>query len=283
MSELGAFYAIHATPPGVDQSGARGLGTLQLTRYFAPLVDDDAPWSLQPFLQRASVVYGSVSGGGFATRIPTPGSAFTSTTRTDANVGARFGVDAYVTPAFALTGALGYGYDVLHDGSSRVNQHAHGFSASGGFGLRYLDVRFDVAYSFSASDADGSWSPLRWGTVLGSAYIVIDRRAYVNLWGRVLQSGGGGGVDLGLYPTQQLGLFASGYGERGELYSDPPVFNRAFADAGLSYWFTSRVRLAAYYEFTFNDEPSQSAGSMNFFGYTELEHAFRLEGAFRIR
>jgi hypothetical protein len=245
------------------------------------VVDDDAPRLLQPFLQRASSISFTMNASGFVTQYP-PFNAFSpSGTRSDAQFGPGVGVDIYVTPIFALTGGLGYSYDTLHDDLAMLNQVTHGFLAWGGFGLRANDARFDVQYAFQALDLGGAWAPLRWGTLTGTAFIVIDRRVALKLWGQALQSGGGGGLEGDYYPLQSLGLFAGAYGARGKLYDDETMVNRARAWAGFSYWFSARVRAGLEYDFLLNDVPDQTVMG-NTFGYDEYQHGCVLDLVFRL-
>jgi hypothetical protein len=265
----------------VNQSGGRGAGTFELRRYLSPVVDDDAPRSLQPFLQRASSIFFTMNVSGFVTQLSPVSSFGASATRSDTQFGPGVGVDIYVTPLFALTGGLGYSYDALHDDLAMLDQHAHGFFARGGFGFRVKDARFDVQYAFQALDVDGAWAPLRWGTLTGTAFIVIDRRAALKFWGEALESGGGGGLEVDYYPLQSLGLFAGAYGARGKLYNDDTMVNRFRAWAGFSYWFTARVRAGLEYEFLLNDVPLQTVMG-NTFGYDEYQHGCVLDLVFRI-
>jgi hypothetical protein len=276
----GAGYSINESvpvqyPTPLSTGGERVNGDLQVTRYLGPIVDDDAPRSLQPFLQRASVLYADVGGGGFLTRNPTGGQ-----NRTDAGVGATLGLDIYVLRQLALTASLGYGYDILHDVDADVAAHA--FSGSAGLGVRISDVRIDASYAFAASEANGSFAPLRWGQVNLAVFAVIDRRVTLNFWGELFQQSGGGGIDFGVYPTQDLGLFLDGAALRGELYASDTLVNRYYGSAGLSYWVTPRVRLGAYYELTVNVEPVQAQGGPEPFGSTEFDHAGVLQAEARL-
>jgi hypothetical protein len=278
----GAYYSIHEAAPNPDESGGRGIGTLEINRYLAPVIDDDAPRSLQPFLQRSSRVYVSLTGAGFVTQLPPPTSSFVpSGTRSDANIGVGAGVDIYVTPVVAITAGLGYANDALHDDYAMLDQHTNAFSAEAGFGIRIRDVRIDVRYAFQALDIDGTWAPLRWGTLTGNAYMVFDRRVSLNVLGRAIEQGGEGGVDLGVYATQDLGFFLGGYGERGHVFASDLLVNRYQAYGGLSYWFSARARLGFQYTFTLTDVPL--VAMMNGpFGYDEYEHGFTLDAVFRL-
>jgi hypothetical protein len=231
-------------------------------------------------LQRASELSVSIGGSGFDTQYPSAN--FTVLDRTDAHFGTGVGLDVYVTRVLALTAALGYGYDVLHDPSFMGAQTSHGFSGGAGFGLRGGDTRFDLAYTFSATSVNGSFAPLRWGTLKGTLYTVFDRRFFLDLWALGLQRGGGGGLDLGFYPTKDLGLLLGGLAEHGELYQDSLVLNRYSGYAGVSYWVLPQVRLAAYYTFTANDVPAQIGPGVMTNGDLQLDHQIQLRAGFRL-
>jgi hypothetical protein len=72
-----------ATVPGGNGAGHSlgGEGGAGFTLYVDGIVDDDAPLSLQPFLQRASSVHVDGGGGGFRHTAP-PGSSFIDQTGT---------------------------------------------------------------------------------------------------------------------------------------------------------------------------------------------------------
>jgi hypothetical protein len=280
----GDVYSIHpsqAPTSDSDASGKRAAGSLELTRFLTPVVDDDAPRSLQPFLQRAGALSVSIGGSGFDTQYPF-NALSAQNDRTDAHFGTSLGLDVYVTRVFALTAGLGYGYDVLHDPSLFTPQTSHSFSAGAGFGLRGGDTRFDLAYAFSATSVNGTFAPLRWGTLEGTLYTVFDRRFSLGLWGLGLQSGGGGGLDLGFYTTKDFGVFLGGLGEHGELYQDSLVLNRYSGYAGASYWVVPQVRLSGYYTFTANDVPGQVGPDVMTSGSLELDHQIQLRASFRL-
>jgi hypothetical protein len=279
---VGGFYLIQYAIPLPNEIGGRGSGTLELDRYLAPVVDDDMPRSLQPFLQRASVVYVDFTGGGFATHEPRMSVSDTASTRSGENFGGGAGCNVYVNRWIALTGALGYGYDVSKDPRHDIDQHTHAFLASVGIGVRYEDTRLDLRYTYQAFDADGTWEPIRWGTLVGNLFTVPDRHVSVQIWGAAIQHGGQGGFQLGVYPTQNVNLFLGGYAEHGELFSDNDVIvNQYDLNAGLSYWFTPRLRLGAYYDFILVNEPLQTTGPGTY-GSTQYQHVFTVEAALRI-
>jgi hypothetical protein len=179
----------------------------------------------------------------------------------------------------AITSSLGYGYDVLND--TNAHQKSNAFSASGGLGFRGGDTRFDVSYTFGANDVDGTFAPLRWGSVTASLYTVVGRRFTIRPYGRAFQGGGEGGLDLGFYATRELGLFLGGFGERGEIYSSAEVANRFGGQVGLSYWVAPSFRLSAYYNLSFVDLPNQVTDQV-VYGYHELDHTLSLGGSLRL-
>ena len=272
---FGSAYSLHETAAAaLDVSGNRGGGSLDVNHFLAPLIDDGAPYSLRPFLQRESAIYATVAGTGFLTRNPYGGPD-----RTSSYLGLSAGLDVYVERHVALTASLGYSYDVLHD--VNTSQKTNGFSGSAGLGFRGGDVRFDVSYTFSARDVDGTFAKLRWGVAQASVFAVLGRRFTLHPWGRAIQGGGEGGLDLGFYATRELGLFLSGFGGRGDLYSDDLVVTRYGGEAGLSYWVAPSFRLSAYYTLRFTDLPVQVANQLAY-GYHEIEHSLSLRGLLRL-
>jgi hypothetical protein len=122
---------------------------VDLIRFMAPLRDDGAPYSLQPFLQRSSQWSLSLDGTHFSTHNP-----FGGDDRTDWIGGISGALDAYVKPWLALTAGLGYGVSVLHDVG--VDQTTRTFRGGFGFGLRAANTRFDAWYGLIAEDVAGS-------------------------------------------------------------------------------------------------------------------------------
>jgi len=261
-------------PPPPSASGNSGGGTLDVVRFLAPVVDDGAPRTLQPFLQRTSALSLSIGGGGFVTRNPNGGE-----NRTDVNLPVGLGANMYVTRWLALTASIGYQYDLLHDVG--VDQTTHSMTGSAGFGLRTGDARFDVSYTFTANDVNGSFAPLRWGTIEGTAYAVIERRVALTVWGQALQDGGAGGAGLDVYPTQDFCFFLSGFGARGEVYSQDLMVDRGSGQGGLAYWVTPVTQLGVYYTLTYNDVPLQMLDQVTY-GYTQLQHTLALYARLRL-
>lgn len=262
----GSLYTLHA-PSVPNASGNRVSGGLGVRGFFAPIIDDGAPRSLQPFLQRASSVYVGLSAGGFAT---SRGNA----TRSNRYFSVAPSVDFYVTRWLALSAGADYSYSVLSDdGVSKT----HSIGASAGLGVRGGNARVDLRYAFRANNTDGTFTDPRWGTLTLSVFAVFFRSFRVSVYGQLLDAGAIGGVDLGYYATPDLGFFLGGFGGRGHLYSDNSMVDRAGGSAGLSYWFAPSFRLGPTYGITYN-KVRFSAGS----GYEELDHALTIDGVLRL-
>jgi len=189
----------------------------------------------------------------------------------DANVG----VDAYLTRHFALTGRIGYAYDVLDDVT--VNK-SHTFFGRAGFGVRFGDARLDASYAFDARNTDGTFAKPRWGTVGLGAYVVFARSFALGLSGHARDGGGGGGLDLGYYPMKDLGLFLGASGGT-FVYSTDIRANYDTGWAGVSYWVTSGLRLYWTYALVLTHAPAQPLRSLEF---DEVEHALSISAILRL-
>ena len=145
------------------QLGNAGDVGVSVGHFFTPVRDDAAPRSLQPYLQRASRAYASVSAGGFSTKY---GGAPNARNYSYVSVGA--GVRAYLTPHFTVSASASYTYDVLHDALILDKQHT--LAAVAGVGLRVGDALVTASCRFSARALDGRLVEPRWGATQLSAY-----------------------------------------------------------------------------------------------------------------
>lgn len=249
----GSVFSIHtgaADNGSVDQHGNRGSAYVGPTVFLTPVVDNDAPLSLQPYLQRTSAIYGGISGGGFVTRYG--GGAFT---RKDSSVGANVGADIYVTRHVALTGGFQYAYDVLHDES--IEDKGHALSGNGGVGMRLGDTRIDASYSFSAYNLDGAFVKPRWGSVALDAYFLIAQSFSVELSGHAAEEGGGGAVNLALFAKKDLAFFGGLAGQT-FVYTASGTRSSVYGGSlGLSYWVAPTLRFTWAYGLGLNNAPAQ--------------------------
>jgi hypothetical protein len=259
-------------------SGNQFTGVLGVTHYLQPLVDDGAPRSLEPYLQRMSTLSLSANAGGWTTNQSNP----TTFSFGDTYGGVSAGFNVYATPVLAFTGSFAYGYDVAR-ADMRPDQASHSFAGSGGIGLRFGDTRVDGWYTFSARDTSGTFAPLRWGTATLSVTTVIARSFYGYAWGQALQSGGGGGLQLVFHPNRDLDIYAEGFGKRGEIFNNADVIAERFgATGGVAYWVSPSVRLEAAYDFTYTEQDDQTIGQVAYYPYTQLTHGFTLAAAVRL-
>ena len=139
---------------GGELDGTGEALTLELARYLAPLRDDGASRTLQPFLQRMNTFSVDVAARHFSTSGPIMD-------RTDWNGGLGAGVDFYARPWLNVAAGLSYSYDVLHDVG--VNQKTHTFSGNGGAGLRIGDTLIRVSYYLEKHQVSDASVPLRQG------------------------------------------------------------------------------------------------------------------------
>jgi hypothetical protein len=243
----GGVYFISES--AIDLDGARASASLAVTRFLKPVLRDDAPISLQPFLQRAGSVSLSLIGGGFVTDDPF------ARDRTDLYVGPRLGADVYLAHFLALTASGSYYFDALDDVG--VRQRTHGLAASAGVGLRIRDVRLDVAYTARDNDIDGTFETYRWGPVSATLFAVFDRRLALTLAGSAFEGGGSASATAGYYATNRLGLFLSGGGEAGGHYVGGVHHDQVYGNAGIQYWAAGVVRVGVSYTLTHNHVPRQ--------------------------
>ena len=220
--------------------GADVTGTL----FIHPLLNDDAPRSLQPFLQRASSMTLSLSGSGIQTQVsPSPGVLPSYGT-----VGATFSVDTYVAGFVALAGSLGlqpaWAQSAGFGGTPSSLTLAVPMSTS--VGLRANDTRIDAGYALSPSV--GTYSP-SWNTGFQYAGFLAWRTVihrFVRLSGSagLIPAGARLNVAIGVYTSRLFGITAGlGY-RRGLLAtSDMTAQDRLDADIGFTRWLTETVGL----------------------------------------
>lgn len=262
----GSLYSI--SPGGqIGNRGSVGIGA----RYFlAPVVDDDAPRSLQPFLQRTGSISARVRGGGFST-VYRPGGRGPELSRSYTYVGASAGVDAYLTPYLALTGGAEYAYDVLQD--APILNKGHSFQAAAGLGIRLGAARIDAAYAFEAYDLDGSLTTLRWGTVALSSHVVVAQAYAFTAAAHIGDGSAGGSLDFDAYTTKDFG-FSLGLSGGTFHYSASNIRANHYAGTvGMSNWLGPMLQLSCAYEFQFNDSPAQPLRS---YRTQQYEHTLSL-------
>lgn len=237
---------------GTDTRGVGGLGLVGVAWHpLAPIVDDDAPLDLQPFLQRVSSL--GVTVGGAYDRIRN----VTAITATRANVGVV--ADFVIVRGLVLGAQAGWSRRRIDDdmplptvgGPPSVDSRVP------------LFVGVTAGFRMDAVRMDFTWDRLRKATgdytedehrVTTRVRAVIARRFDLGMefyWIPTLStraSGLGGRLSVGWYPTRRLGLRAEVVAARGSTWSgEQSVDSTVGAGVCGSYWVTPRVGLDLSY------------------------------------
>ena len=234
-----------------------GLGSASISAFVHHrLRDDDAPLSLQPYLQRTGAVSASLSFSGFSTESPTLPEPYHGTT-----FGGTLSLDAYPGEIFTLWLSAGF-FRSRADGGYSGNPGTEWLlpRAEIGPGVRIDDTRVTVGYSYAPTITNGTYD----GRGLGQLYLnittVIARRAYVSAVGELILSGGRGLLDVGVFPSRAFGLGASFEYAEGAIYFDShDVYRRLQPTASVSWWITRWCALGLEYRFI-HTEPVHRAG-----------------------
>lgn len=240
-ASLGLSLDLSYTPVGAAHAVA-GHGAAAATFYFHPLVDDDAPLSLQPFLQRSSTAQVAFELGGFTTSI----SGFDL--KTDRTFASSASVDAYLGRNVILAAGFGLAQHqvaVSEPVSSLTTRTTYTLLDLGvGVGLRFGDLRVDLSYRFQPLSQDGQWA-YTWGRVFATARWVVMRRVSFTVGAHTIQGGGGGSLGVSVYPKRILALSLAGAYERGRVFLDSSdTHDRGSVSIGLTWWLAPRVALS---------------------------------------
>ena len=232
--------------PGATELG--GGPQLDVNWYPRPIVDDDAAPSLQPFLQRATVL--QVNGGGGRTDLTWPVALSPLSgppmVRTYGNGGAGVAASGYFGPRRMLFAAGSF--RVLDQNESGAGtQSLLQLPIDVSFGVRLRDLLVRASWGVVPRQLDaGTFTVPFWGNagVHGSA--VVARRLELAADGYVLDGGGSGGGGARLWLARRLGIGASIFGG----HFAPSGSNvQDFVDGTLDAfaWVTRRVGLGTAY------------------------------------
>ena len=230
-------------PPG-SGSSIGGQGGLGLTLYGHRIVDDDAPPSLQPYLQYAFQLHVDGGAGGFRYTPDPPASApGNDSVNGYANVTASGYFDR------AVYGSLALGMRYRSDSAGSFTTLLLPMTASAGF--RFGDVRLALGWSVTPTRVDaGVFKVPFWGGALAQVYAVVRRR--LGLVAEVDVVDGGalahGGVTGYFLRRFSLGASVDGGHGRQSAYA----FSYDTAGGGVTFrsWIVSRVAVAVDYSFT---------------------------------
>ncbi|HVY48064.1 MAG TPA: hypothetical protein VHB21_19385 [Minicystis sp.] len=234
-------------------------------------MDDDAPRTLQPFLQRASSVRASFAGGTLRTVGPALGhGAFT-----DANLDGGAAFDLYVLRWLVLGASFDYQYDVttLRERGVHDAQTTNTLAPAGSVGVRFGDTRIDVIYRYRAPLVHGSVQFPQWGVLTAQVESVLaKRRLGLFVTASAFDSGAGLTADIEGFFTKDLSLYAGGYGSA-DAHDDAGTPHDDYGGrAGVAVWVAPRLRLVAEYEISGADVTPAPVGGADF-AYTELRNA----------
>ncbi len=272
----GAFGYTAFAPPQkgqpFDEHSLSGSGGAGVTLYPRPLVDDDAPLSLQPFLQRLTTLRLSVGAGGFDTTQSQPYVG----ERIGTNASAQANADVYVTRHFIAGLSAGLGWSRTRDqypASPTVIHDYYSIPLALWAGARFRDTRIDLTWSVSPLSSDGAWQVPYWYGVSLSVRSVIQR--YVDLYLNVhaIELGAAGTIQLGVYPSRRFGVFAAFSASGGKIYfNEAGTFDRFGGSLGFSLWSSRHFGASFSYQPTWTSGPTESTA-----------HVFSLEFLSRVK
>lgn len=242
--DAAAFTLAQPTSSGDGGLGLGGQGAAGFTLFGRRIVDDDAPPTLQPYLQRAAQL--SVGGGGGAIdfqRNGTPPLPDSYRTLGHADVTASGYADRFY-------GYLGFGVRYLSQTGPLTSLALPVDVAAG---VRFGDTRVLLGYNLTPTQYNGDVFrvPFWWG-LYARLYSVVERR--VSLAAGVFVREGGVAIDGGatLYVARRLGVGFTVSGAHGSNAALRYDYDDAGGSLGVEAWTGPRlaVALAASFEWT---------------------------------
>jgi hypothetical protein len=237
-----------------------GLGSASVSTFLHRLVDDGTPLSLQPYLQRAGAISGSLSLSGFTTESPGFQVPYQGTT-----VGGTISLDAYPGELFSLWASASFSYahaqgaDLASSGTEWLLPRAEI-----GPGIRVDDTRMTIGYTWAPTITDGSYDGRGFGQLYLRVTTVIAQRLYLSALGELILSGGRGRLELAVFPSRVLGLGATIEYAKGALYYDShAVYGQWQPSVSLSWWITWWLGLGLEYRFTHTEQVLGRGASVN--------------------
>jgi hypothetical protein len=226
-------------PQPVAIGWSAGVGE-QATGYVSALRDDGSPYSLQPFLQRASTFTVDVSATHSNFYFPP------NPTTTTSEGGAGGGVHIYVKPWLILIASINYEYVWSHyftDSSEQL------YSGTAGLGFRWRDSSLELSYNQVAVRFSGAFAPLQRGPVLLTLTTVVNRCLLASLTAEAIQGGMGGALAGTYFPTPRLGLMMSALAVQSRFSSDAPTVTQYTGTVGITAWRNRTAGVTAQYSF----------------------------------
>jgi hypothetical protein len=264
--------------PDLTASSTVGAVGISAQFFLSPVLDDDSPRSLQPFLQHVGSLAlsispgaGSISGGSRS-----PFGVHGSSSEAFSSEG--IGVDAYVTKVAAITATLSHSY--VGTTGSFNNLTSHSISVSAGGGAHLGDTRLDFAYTFEASSQHGDFATPVFGVISAGVHTVFGRHVELSLAARGFDTGLGGSGELTGYIGKSVALFIGAFGDyhRRRVAHGAPD-NRYGTFAGVGVWAGPVLHLVGSYTLSGFTVPSKYASADA--AANGLSHAGRLTSEFR--
>jgi hypothetical protein len=243
----GGFDASTVTlsvPGSADGHGTvlGGQGGFGFTLFGQRVVDDDAPPSLQPYLQYATSLHVDGGGGGFRFANDAPAQPGNDSTSGYANVNASGYFDRVVY------GYLGIGVRYRSDSAGPSTSLSLPIAVSGGF--RLGDVLLSVGWGVAPTRYnDDVFKVQFWGGAFAQVYAVVHRRIGLSAGVDVVEGGAGARGGATFYLARRFSVGASLGGSHG--HNAALGFTFDGVDAGVSFGVWTGPRFAVFLDDSF--------------------------------
>ncbi|HEY7955744.1 MAG TPA: hypothetical protein VII38_10650 [Polyangia bacterium] len=256
----------------LDWSRMGGGGELEATIFLGrPLVDDEAPLSVQAFLQRETALSLGASGGMLSLGWSQTGTTLIHRDWKEGSASASLG--GYFHWLY-LAGSLAYRntawQDQLRSGAGSLQSPSMTeaeLPVSATLGARIADTLVFVGWGLTVMSRGSSSTPSQvpfWGGAFAGAQSIIGRR--VSLQGGVTVLDGGASVNarVELFFGRRLGLFLGVSGGASKVTDASPPFRDSFAGgaAGAALWVTRHLKIELTYEPTW-ERPSNGTDTIS--------------------
>jgi hypothetical protein len=258
----GQFTAAHSDftgpargPSVADMLGGGASGGFVLA--FDPVIDDDAPPTLQAYLQRTGAL--SLSGGGSRFTYNYDHD-FAPLDRTGGN--ATIGMDGYFGRTKSFYGGarftFNYSDDHFRDRSTSVTTISFPIAVT--LGVRFGDVRVRAEWQVSPQKVnDAGVQVAYWYNLSLWGYGVVRRKVEWTVGAIALEQGFGGELDAVVWLGRRLGLSAQLFASHERSSVSATTRELAGGTIGLTAWFTGRFGLRTFYSpewISFHDGPN---------------------------
>jgi hypothetical protein len=248
-----------------------GRGGLGVGLYLRRLDDDDAPPSLQTYLQRTPVLHVDAGGGGSNTSWNDP-------------VPNESGSQGWAH--VSISGYAHWLYAAAHVGVEYVTRHSHLYAIGGGtddssgtsltipvdadLGVRWRDTLIVVGWGVSPTrsaqnDMPADFKVPFWGGAHASVTTVLRRRLQLDASVLVLENGAAAGGDATVYLQRRLGFVAGIKGghqsHTEDLQESTQTLDYVGFGAGLIVWPSANVYADLRYDFEWHKHGLEVSGS----------------------